>query len=254
MKVDLSIDFDFFIREDIEWDWGHREDTLFLNTIWPVRYANNVMDIRKETDVDKFADFHPIKILPNLKEKGFDISKTKELFLCESHLGIVQSFDNDKIDADILISLDAHHDAWDKKEVDCGSWLNHFMKKKLYRKAIVVYPKWKDKRDDGKKLPKRDDVGIVYWHDFPKVNYEVQRIFLCRSGCWVPPHHDADFSTMATILSFNSKMTYIVGKIDVTKSRKIDWEGVMELRKANRTLIQQIQQNPKMKLMGGVGK
>jgi hypothetical protein len=140
MKVDLSIDFDFFIKEDPMWDFGHNESILFLNfsPLWQIRYAD--YDLVKETDT------------------------------------------------------------------------------------------WKRIGDDGgtKKVPYK----IIRWDDLPKGNYEIQRIFLCRSGCWTAPHHDETFNLFAFILSMNCKgRNYIqIGEIDPLEERKIDWESVRQFK------------------------
>ena len=38
----LSIDFDYFIREKILWDFGHSEEQpgLFGDVVWQIRYGN----------------------------------------------------------------------------------------------------------------------------------------------------------------------------------------------------------------------
>ncbi len=85
-------------------------------------------------------------------------------------------------------------------------------------------------KEDGKvTIP--DVVSLIKWNNLPKGTYEVQRIFICRSGCWVAPHHDKDFLLLCDIFKFISKDIYLIGQIDVTKSRKLNYEAIRELKK-----------------------
>ena len=239
MKVDLSIDFDFFIREEPIWDFGHRETMLFLNVnpLWILRYSQ--YDLVKETDIKTFADFEPFNIKLKLEEKGFKITRQTECFVSESHAGIVALKKNS---SEMLISIDAHHDMFgeskgdgvviDGHKIDCGNWLNYFHDVGLYKNALVVYPKWKNKEDDTDDKKLKFPFPIVKWSDLPKGDYEVQRIFICRSGCWVAPHHDEEFKMLAFILSMNCKnRSYsIIGEIDPMIERVVDWDAVKELK------------------------
>jgi hypothetical protein len=238
MKVDLSIDFDFFIKEDIMWDFGHKESMFFLNfdPLWAIRYSEH--DLVKETDIKTFADFNPMDIKAKLEEKGFKITRATECFISESHAGIVAL---EKNSSEMIINIDAHHDMFGEAKadgvlvngykVDCGNWLNYFHDKGFYKNALIVYPKWKDIEldvDGDKKIP----YPIVKWEDLPKGDYEVQRIFICRSGCWVAPHHDETFQLLAFILSMNCKnRSYtLIGEIDPLTARPINWENVKQLK------------------------
>ena len=251
--VDLSIDFDFFIREKAIWDFGHRENSLFLNGIWDIRYSQ--IDLVRETDIKTFADFEPYQIMSKLEEKGLKITKNTEFFLCESHLGIVTAFRGNN--ADMLISMDAHHDMFggaiepcieiDGSKIDCGSWLNFFTDKKYYKKVLIVYPKWKDINDDlGKlKIPHK----IVKWDKLPKNDYEVKRVFLCRSGCWVPPHHDKDFSLIAFMFSMKcmGHGSYdLIGEINPTEERNINWDNVNKLKEFSEKAMRDYNERKKM--------
>lgn len=250
MKVDLSIDFDWFIRENPLWDWGHKEQMLFLNfnPLWLMRYSS--LDLVKETDPKTYADFEPSDLIRMLKSKGFKFSRKTEFLMCESHLGITTAFKENH--ADLLISLDAHHDYWENGEaeasidldgcsVDCGSWLRYFQKKGFYKKTIIVYPKWlsdEDAQEDIKehKIP----FPIVHFKDLEQEDYEVQRVFLCRSGCWVPPHHDQDFLQLAFLISMNCDRKYqVIGELSPANPRKVDWESIEFLKESERKAIEQ---------------
>jgi hypothetical protein len=247
MKVDLTIDFDFFIREDPDWDFGHAESMFFLTTLWNLRYADH--DLQKGSDIGTFADFKPIQIMEKLREKGFRFSKNTKFSIGESHAGIIKAFDG-KNHAEMLINIDAHHDFFgeienkclpngnskvqagiiiDKYIINAGNWLNYFHDKKFYKNVLIIYPKWKEIGNDGntKNLPYK----ILKWDDLPKDDYEIQGIYICRSGCWVAPHHDEDFKMFATLLSLNcnkGRGYTLIGEIDPMIEREIDWDLIKE--------------------------
>src|SRR4051812_39722521 len=92
LKVLLSIDFDFFVRELPEFDWGHSETMFFLDAIWPIRYATSVFDVEREVDPDVHADFKP----EDLGVKLAALFGAKKLFkdtpfaVAESHAALMK--------------------------------------------------------------------------------------------------------------------------------------------------------------------
>jgi hypothetical protein len=234
MKVDLSIDWDFFVREKIEWDFGHRESLLFIRPapLWLLRYA--VLDLVDETDIRKYADFYPTDILKEFEQKGLKVNGA-EMFVAESHVEILYAFGK-RYPARYLISLDAHHDFNPVGDtVSCGNWARYFFERDYYEKMMFVFPKWKEyaKCEFGGKISHRI-LCYPSWKDFPKGDYEVKRIFLCRSGAWTPPHHDDEFVKLVLTLSSVCKETNVMWNylgIDPLEPRQVDWDTVNALKK-----------------------
>ena len=185
MKIGLSIDFDFFCREKQDWDWIHPLHKESYTT-WLLRYLN--IDLQKECDPHKYADFNPVNMKSILSENGFDFSES-QYGVADNHVYAHSFFCHDK-QIKTIINFDAHHDCWPiyKNKIDCSSWLTSLKNVK----AVSVYPKWKDPYADSE--PDRD-VKIIKWKDFKneKHKYKVLKTFICRSSPWVPPHLDSLF-------------------------------------------------------------
>lgn len=202
MKTILSVDFDFFIRENPSWDYGHsEEDSIFLNTAWIARYMS--VDLYAETDIKKYADFQPVDMFMKLIWLGFNFKNTK-LVVADSH----------KHAYDVLgkkskvINFDAHHDLWKEKKdkVDCGNWLYKGIQNGLVGELFWVAPTWSREFNGKEKywFQKGQYKEIKgYYFDQLKENQfkktQIDTLFICRSGAWVPPHHDAEFVRMVTL-------------------------------------------------------
>jgi hypothetical protein len=196
---DLSIDFDFFIREKSEWDFGHREDTLG-RVLWVHRYDH--VDLWRETDPDKHADFQPLQLLPKLALKGaiFDKRNGRQVACADSHKAALHFFRNSR--APLLVNVDAHHDLFNGADapLDCGNWIPHLLDMRSGLRIHQVYPKWKDPRGELDGLYKfRDSVTWVRGWDnwnLPAGEWRLGRVFICFSSAWVPPHHFPLFSEL----------------------------------------------------------
>ncbi len=216
----LSIDFDFFVREMIDWDWGHNESPIFLNVVWPFRYAG-IDDLKEEVDPRTHADFWPPHLRAELQKKGFLLSTNVNLMAADSHyhtLQMLRQCDEWQYEPDYLINIDQHHDLFsDPKdgEPDCGNWWTEYVDKWKKTRHIWIAPKHLDSMKDYGK-PVRD-VEQVRWSEFelpePVV---VTGIFFARSGCWVPPHLDELFNEMVNEFHPNLKV----------KCRELDWEMI----------------------------
>ncbi|MBD3194334.1 MAG: hypothetical protein GF317_04715 [Candidatus Lokiarchaeota archaeon] len=132
MKNILSIDFDFFCKEDPLWDWGHSEKLECDNHVWFHRYVNSNFNLVEEIDPDVNADFAPADILTKIKEKGFIIKPNTPVCVADSHLKIVdaiQAMHHEFIPNSWLniINFDAHHDILykepDDEEKNCVDWV-----------------------------------------------------------------------------------------------------------------------------------
>lgn len=210
---DLSIDMDFFCREDPAWDWGHNEtDSIFTSWIWPLRYGDRLL--HDECDPRVHCDFTPDLLTWKLYKRGIDFAEhasKRQVGYAASHKHAFDFFT--RFDPpDMLVNLDAHHDCWPYKSGDphCGNWIPALQQAWGPKTQILQqYPKWKDPDLDGPVHTLHEDVPEQYkpskkgnynpvapgkWADnkWPK-NMQLRHVFLCLSPVWVPPHFDRDF-------------------------------------------------------------
>lgn len=218
--VDVSIDFDFFCREDPMWDWGHGEggEVPFESVVWAYRYGGATFNIIEQTDPETYADFLPSALVPNLvhqKRLVFTARRKRErqIGFAESHQC---AFDFLRQNAfgrapDFLVNIDAHHDVFgDSAKVHCGNWMTHLHADWPTTQFIQVYPKWQEVQYQGVEpasdnklhVPAHPWLNVFRWADWPGLEgVQVRNVFLCRSGAWVPPHLDPLFIGLAQELS-----------------------------------------------------
>jgi len=192
----LSLDFDFFIREDSVWDFGHREyDSIFVNGMWLTRYQ--FIDLYNETRIEKYASFDPANAYEYLTDTHFVIADNFLLGIADSHLHAHSFFKKDSIDT--LYQFDAHHDMYKENGLTCGNWLSRLVNAKKVRQVCWAYPSWvkpsfyNDPRDDFS-----GRIKMMSYSKFSTVKgIRIDKVFLCRSSVWTPPHHDRTFQKMA---------------------------------------------------------
>lgn len=206
--IDLSIDFDFFVREDPMWDFGHSEH-LPHQMVWPIRYRTT--NLYKETDIETFADFQPGQTLNALRDKKLRLTPTEEgeenrgqkvaskrqIGVADSHRHALNFFERFQ-PPDRLVSLDAHHDLFNEEKPDCSNWLTHLMDRWNDTATTVVYPGWKDMDLDGEPIR---NAQRMRWENWVPRESRIRHIFLGRSAAWVPPHHDKQFLKLVAHLS-----------------------------------------------------
>jgi hypothetical protein len=185
----LSIDWDYFYSDSLPYDMGHNEaySGILANLLWTTR-CNSVNLFTHESLMDAYVPSVP---------RGFwgKVLKNKPvIYMAESHKEIW-----DLLESEIqVVSLDAHHDCGycpiDKKSlcVDCSNWgavgrmLGRIGSMDLY------YPTWRKDTPEGflhgRKVYKPS--SISYGLPSPA---EYDKVFVCRSGAWTPPWHDAAF-------------------------------------------------------------
>lgn len=207
--VDLSIDFDFFIREEYIWDFGHSEDSGFTGISWMHRYDS--LNLWTETALRTYADFMPYRMVQKLDEKNIRIPKGAHVIVADSHRHAFEVFRRSP--ADVLVNIDAHHDCFTggHRPLDCGNWVMHLRGARKGLKVQQVYPKWKD--TDAERAPLAVMAPDIYrtaapnwdaWAGLPDV-HEARTIFLCFSSAWVPPHHWPAFEGLAQLLAAHAE-------------------------------------------------
>lgn len=259
--VDLSIDFDFFVREDYAWDWGHSEgrNGFFLQMMWDIRYSSTPFNIFDAVDPKEWAD-----VMPNheffhklITDKGLRIERgarynKRRYGIAESHQTAYNFFRKSKIPADIVINFDAHHDVYKPatEPLDCGNWVSHLHRDWPTTQFWQVYPQWQDISTQwDNRMEKECDVPLKV------TNWEMLRLppdctlrnlFICRSGAWTPPHLDDAFLAfvrtahlfaprlrMLDDIIIRKASTYEQHQVSVEKCKK-DME---DLRELNRGLL-----------------
>jgi hypothetical protein len=176
LKTLVTVDWDFFVPENPNWDMGHEENLLFLNFMWKTRAG--LFDMIKTTGLEKgFWE------RTGLKAKAGDYT-----YVSDSHLfayGLLKGIDN-------VVLVDAHHDCWKEggKNVYCHNWLRLWLEKNKKNRATWVCPEW---AAGNFTLPAdMDRVTVV--HEMPDVSkMNVRDVHICRSGCWTAPWLDKQF-------------------------------------------------------------
>lgn len=222
LLVDLSIDFDFWCREDYRWDWGHgtRHSPLIDNTLWEFRYRHmGAQALANETDPRTHADFPPDQLLTQLRFRGLDVRRGYlQLHIADSHEHIMDVLTASP-DPGLVINIDAHHDSYSSssEELNCGNWVSHYAKLRQKPRLWHVYPKWQNK--PGEELYHAKRLVRMPWSEpwnLP-AGAQLRYVFLCRSRQWVPPHLDNEFIAMARALA-----TY--------SGQPVEWHELLDIR------------------------
>lgn len=226
--VDLSIDFDYFIRVNPAWEFGFTESSaqaesfFYLQTMWSIRYQQ--YNLHAEQDLMRFADFRPQEILTRLQKKGvFPLDRMHAGF-SESHKHAFPFFSGVMTPPDLFLNFDAHHDFYSEydKEIHCGNWgtaLYDRWEAAGRTRWVQVYPGWlKEFLPDlsDRDYPPNRPIEEVFFKDLvieprstqefvPATPYVIRNVFLCRSGVWVAPHHDPAFIATAGMLASLAK-------------------------------------------------
>jgi hypothetical protein len=182
METMITVDWDFFFPHLPEFDWGHRESSLFFETAWVSRTADATLFTRKnaldvmQPDQEMLRDFWE-QICPN----GIG-----SLVVAESHLSaltFIKAYHPERI-----INYDTHHDYYyectpkNLKEVDCGNWGSYSHKRSYTSNITWVHsPIIDDTTSELKKFgPFASQTTLVEDVGF------VGCLFVCRSPCWTP--------------------------------------------------------------------
>lgn len=183
MKTLLTVDFDFFVPEKPEWDFGHQESLIFLNMIWSTR--SGLMNVMK-TDGNEVGFWKDINFTPS-----------NRTWISDSHAYAYSLLNG----VNRVVLFDAHHDCWyadslgvDKTDhsVYCHNWLREWLRGGKNRRVTWVKPQWQDACELPKDMKKKVDV-VIYSKglDLGLGGSIIHHI--CRSGCWVPPWLDKAF-------------------------------------------------------------
>jgi len=181
MRTVLSVDWDFFVPEKIEWDVGHREALFFLKALWATRLW--LYDEMK-TDGREGLFWRWVSSWADLSGACLVVS--------DSHCFAYDV----TTEAQRVILVDAHHDCWDAErpgEVACHNWARVWLEQRRNRRMVWVHPG--AERIENCPLPddlnSRVKLTTMEAGRLPKV--KLGAVHICRSGCWTPPWLDEAF-------------------------------------------------------------
>jgi hypothetical protein len=180
----LSIDWDYFInatnkqRKELFVN-ENSPDPDFMTFLWSEWY---------QTEAGKEV------LKMGIKQHDFE-------FLCkylsdidiitENHEDIVEMIK--EVDQPVnIINIDFHHDTYDHDldSKNCGNWVTHMINEGRTQKFIWIGHE--DSDESPIDLNKVDDITILK-------NMKFDKIFLCRSDYYSPPHLDKYFQQLAQI-------------------------------------------------------
>lgn len=236
--VDVSIDFDFFVREDPMWDWGHRDDLFSATVLWTVRYMER--DLYKELEIAEHADFHPLDLAEALKSKNIHMRGGLKYAagIADSHSWAFPFFTGRRGGPpNYLVNIDAHHDIFQdgttNHVVQAQNWLLHLTEawEDTNTRFIQLYPRWKDQgieRPSGLYVP--PSMVMASWADWGGFREEVnvRHIFLCRSSPWVPPHFDPLFKSMVNLLGAYRRVVELQPLVARTYPTRVEAAALQE--------------------------
>lgn len=280
-NVWLSIDWDFFVREDPKWDWGHAESPIFQSLAWEIRVADFLQSGRNlhEEMTLRHASPKPGAFWRRLLELGYRFDKVKAFVVADSHRWAYWIFDRKNglgpaPDKTRLVHFDAHHDLVynvkrfsdnkRNKDAACDDWHMLTILNNPKLRSLVVYPLWKGLHDwkrtlgswEGHRMPEAREVYrlITKWVDFgvwddarvAEAAGQVEVVFLCRSGGWTPPWHDQAFRKFAFAgakMSGQVADTPFIDKedIDPLAPRKLDWTVIRSAPFRDAKILTQLQ-------------
>lgn len=216
----LVVDWDYFFPvpqggpEVVLYDWGHTEmgGRAMLEGIWHARAAGFVGSGR---------------VLPGLSglELGwwprFRFSPKATLYVAESNAQAASK----RVAANItsVWLFDAHHDAgYHQSDGLRNSYANGFTAEDwlawYYLEGVVDlhvrYPQWRTRAFDTEPEPAAL-VDRAFDREAP-VPLVFDRVFICRSGVWVPPWHDGAFDEF--VAACPVKRRRVIGQLDDSQS------------------------------------
>ncbi len=226
----LSVDFDYFFpvpapEKDDEclYDWGSREDVPFMKEgIWNMR-AGQLLAAGK-----------PLPQTSGLEKtfwSRFKFAPGATLFYADSHVQIYSPRVREGVQA--VTSFDAHHDAYEsfaelKKtgKVSCENWATAYAFAGV--PVFVFYPAWRW----GNSKPKATKFIFATGDAGSNLSMPFDRIFLCRSGAWVPSWVDEPFFKFLESCPAQVKVN-----LDGMSRREMDWEIVEKTKEGVRLML-----------------
>ena len=240
----VTIDWDYFIPEKMEYDFGHMENNFFINNIWHSRYVTFNVDLIKEMklndEVNTFWDY--------LKTK-FEFNSNLKLYVTESHMSAYNIIKDNNID--VIYNYDAHCDLGYKgykflpysEYIDCSNWLGLDLYNKIIKKGNLIYgPHTLENKNNFNDITSKFKNKFNYLNkDFEtKDKIPLSVIHICRSGCWCPPWLDSDFEKFINKSNIKNITNEITKREwDQQKMQRERNDFLMQLEKMKKGLIKE---------------
>lgn len=206
----LVVDFDYFFRNPMEaadgtdpnvflYDWGHKEAPIFVEgPLW---------NIRAEQFMETGLPLPRTSLVPGWWSR-FRFAQNVELLLCDSnaHAG---NLTPEAVGGNLgeVWLFDAHHDSGyrDNPTASMKYWRSHYGTLNCEDWMIDLasdgadlhmrYPQW---RENGLEMEPEPAVTMDRQvDDLAPLPIRFHAVLMCRSGAWVPPWCDDDFTTLA---------------------------------------------------------
>jgi hypothetical protein len=237
----LSIDWDYFFPDNLDFDWAMDDrQFLFYETIWPIRWGH--MHLKTE----KYAKdiYHPDHQLLNGFLDKILINSTPTLIsIADSHTDIKHLINLFPAKVNIY-NFDQHHDIYygnelPKKEsqLNCGNWVGYFLDR--IESYHLFYPPWrKDNLEYTGKLLHTNSVSYSIPEDPPTFD----AVFLCRSSPWTPPWSDHKWIEFIEYFKINYPLlwNHKLALDYVLKARPFDQEAAERYAEQSQKIINQL--------------
>ena len=235
----LSIDWDYFIDAPIDFKASNFPDggnenlpEYVLDAIWMSRYGQcaEIQKVKEDT-----SELVKLRIL---LKKIINKQNTR-VVISDSHKSIYKYLEEQrqsKLPTEIY-NIDFHHDAYDfgNEEVDCGNWFKKFIdSKNAHVLDKFMWVRREDSELSGEEMiDDNSSIGI------PRDLYGTfQLVFLCRSGCWSPPHLDDKFLSLCRFLcKLHDKVDIVDDSILRSRYNKQFKSNVTEHRNIIKSII-----------------
>jgi len=182
----LSVDWDYFFPNTVQFDWGHRESPLYMDMLWTLR----VHDVSLGTEKSVLDILVPDEKLLKDFWKRVCPKEPDILAITESHADlfrILKTIGNAEV-----YNFDAHHDLYYNgslpKKPECGSWAGHALKKGMISKYKIIFPPWRKSTIEN--IPSDWENKMVQMIEIPKQLPKFDVVFICRSSAWTPSWSD----------------------------------------------------------------
>jgi hypothetical protein len=185
----LSIDWDYFFSDQSNFDWSMNENNfLYYDFIWSTRAGAWHM-VTKEKALDVMVANQEVlkgfwdKVCPH---------RPLSFIVAESHLMLFHYLKAMNLRNCSITNFDAHHDCGyhkNIKDIHCGNWVYHGIKKKYIGDYKLIYPEWRVKSPEP-----TPTFGAFTFGNLASVKpEEYDIVFVCRSSCWTPSWCDDEW-------------------------------------------------------------
>ena len=236
----LSIDFDFWLEvpafENL--DMSHKEAPFFINELWAIRAASALSTGKDLREILKLANDEPEPVMMHrIMAKNKLTVKRDQVAVGESHIHAFEWLR----DCTDITSIDAHHDlGYGISKLNCDNWLFELARLGRLKNITLIYPKWRLRNyiewdvDAQLRADKLKEFGVnieVHYglvENLPS-SIKFNKMFVCRSGAWVPPWLDTQFIDLVSVLMCGNGhrkwMLHDYKSLD-DMVRKIDWNDI----------------------------